>query len=352
MTRREFIGNGTAFVFSTAAFGSTKEDVPEVAAAKKWFRDAQYGLFVHWGLYALPAGEWRGHRHKVGAEWIMLHSRIPVSEYEKLASAFNPVCFNAEDYVKLAQDAGMKYIVFTAKHHDGFSMFHSKVTKYNSYDMTPARRDYVEEFAEACRKHAMKFCVYYSHDLDWHEKDGGCYDTNMGSWKKYGAPASPWCNDWDYPNPREKDFRRYLEGKAIPQVKELLTQYGEIGTIWYDMGYTLTKEQADALYDFSHRCQAATLVKWTGDGRFDFGCAGDNGVAGTVRHESFYEVPCTLNDNWGYCAHDQNWKSIEKVREIRSHLGGLGVNYLLNVGPDCLGRIPVPAGKILREARF
>ena len=140
---------------------------------REWFKNAQYGMMIHWGLYSLLAGEWKGRRTPREGEWIMRNEYIPISEYEKLTKAFNPVFFDAEEWVLLAKECGMKYIVITSKHHDGFAMYHSKVDKYNIVDATPFGRDAIGEIAKACEKHDMKLGLYYSQDLDWHEKHGG-----------------------------------------------------------------------------------------------------------------------------------------------------------------------------------
>jgi alpha-L-fucosidase len=141
-------------------------------AKMKWFREAKFGLFIHWGLYCIPAGEWQGKKVPGIGEWIMNRAKIPVKEYEQLATQFNPVRFNAEEWVQVAQDAGMKYLVITSKHHDGFAMYHSQVSKYNVFDATPWHRDPVKELSEACARHGIKFGFYYSQAQDWHEPNG------------------------------------------------------------------------------------------------------------------------------------------------------------------------------------
>ena len=146
----------------------------------KWFKQAQYGMIAHWGLYSLLAGEYRGIRTNSYAEWIQSYASIPNAEYELLARSFNPVYFSADDWIKLAKDAGMKYFVFTSKHHDGFAMFHSKADKFNIVDATPFGRDVVAELAEACYKYDLKFGLYYSPELDWHHPHGGGYSNNSG----------------------------------------------------------------------------------------------------------------------------------------------------------------------------
>ena len=177
---------------------------PQKEARLAWFREAKYGLFIHWGLYAIPAGEWKGERVPGIGEWIMNRAKIPVSEYEQLAAQFNPVKFDADAWVQLAQDAGMKYIVITSKHHDGFALFRSKASRYNVVDATPFKRDILKELAAACAKRNMRLGFYYSQAQDWHEPNGAG-------------------NSWDFPPNDKKDFDQYLRDKAEPQVRELLT---------------------------------------------------------------------------------------------------------------------------------
>src|SRR5690242_11988225 len=144
---------------------------PDAAREKRleWFREAKFGLFIHWGLYALPAGQWNGKRSPGLGEWVMFRSRVPVKDYEQLAARFNPVKFNADEWVKLAKDAGMKYIVITSKHHDGFALFKSKVSPYNVVDATPFKRDVLKELADACARGGIRLGFYYSQSQDWHE---------------------------------------------------------------------------------------------------------------------------------------------------------------------------------------
>src|SRR5687767_3095086 len=196
----------------------------------KWFHDAKYGLFIHWGLYAIPAGEWKGQRIPGLGEWIMNRAKIPVKEYEQLAPQFNPVKFDAEEIVRLAKNAGMKYIVITSKHHDGFAMYHSKASKFNIVDATPFKRDPLKELAEAAQKAGIKLGFYYSQTQDWHEPDA------VG-------------NTWDFPDEDKKNFAKYLEEKVKPQVTEILTNYGPIGLIWFDTPRNITKEHAQQLVD-------------------------------------------------------------------------------------------------------
>ena len=321
------------------------EDLLE--AQKHWFREAQYGMMVHWGLYSLLGGEWRGRVMPGIAEWAQAYFRIPNAEYARLASAFNPVCFDADEWVQIARDAGMKYIVFTSKHHDGFAMFRTKASKFNVVDATPFKRDVVDELAEACRRHGLKLGLYYSQDLDWHEPDGGGYNR-PNDW--CGGPTS-WTNDWDFTDKTQKDFSRYFEGKAIPQIREILTQYGDLCLVWFDIGSTLSPQQANGLYDMVRSLQPGCLINSRiGAGKCDYTSSDDNEIPQGDRGGMLYETCATINESWGYKPSDQNWKSAATIRANREHIRRIGANYLLNVGPDGLGRIPAASAAALLSA--
>jgi len=297
-----------------------------------WWHEAKFGMFIHWGLYAIPAGMWKGKKVPGIGEWIMYRARIPVKEYEPLAREFNPVKFNAKEWVKVAKDAGMKWIVITAKHHDGFCMFDTKLTDYNIVKATPFKRDPLKELAEACKKEDIKLGFYYSQTLDWHHPDG------IG-------------NDWDY-DLNEKNFSKYLEEYVKPQLKELLTNYGPVTVLWFDIG-TPTPEQARNIRDWVRKLQANTII----NGRInpgrevgigDYEERGDNEIPGE-KVEGDWETPATINDTWGFKSYDHNWKStgilIHKLVEIVSK----GGNYLLNVGPTAEGIIPEPGVDRLKD---
>ena len=313
--------------------------------SKAWFKQAKFGMMVHWGIYALPAGEWNGRRMPFVGEWAQSYFRIPNAEYGALASVFNPVLFDADDWVRLARDAGMQYLVVTSKHHDGFAMYRSRVDAYNIVDATPFRRDVIAELAEACRRHRLKFGLYYSQELDWHEPHGGGYRsgrTNCG--------CMSWTNDWDFPDNDAKDFTRCFEGKIKPQVEELLRNYGELCLIWFDTPGVITPAQSTELFDLVKTHQPDCLVNTRiGNGLGDYRSMGDNEIPDAFFGDELVETAATLNDTWGYKSFDQNWKLAEEVLRIKKHLNARGVNYLLNVGPDALGRIPGPSVDILRQ---
>ncbi len=297
----------------------------------KWFREAKFGLFIHWGLYAIPAGEWKGQPIAGIGEWIMNRAKIPVTEYEQLATQFNPVKFDAEAWVKMAQDAGMKYLVITSKHHDGFAMYHSTVSKYNVFDATPWKRDPIKELSQACARHGIKFGVYYSQAQDWHEPNGAG-------------------NTWDFGPDEKKDYDQYLRSKSEPQVRELLTNYGPICLIWFDTPRMMSGEQsgrAQRFVDIAHELQPATLL----DGRLgikgDYRSMGDNAIPNQVVNED-WEVPATLNHTWGFKKDDTDWKSPADLTFKLVDIVSKGGNYLLNVGPTSEGLIPQASQDNLR----
>ena len=207
-----------------------------------WFPEARFGMFIHWGLYSIPGGIWQGREMEYIGEWLQSRFRIPNREYETLASRFNPERFDADAWCRTARDAGMRYLVFSAKHHDGFAMFHSRVDSYNVVDATPFGRDPLQELAASCRKFGLKLGIYYSQDLDWHHPDGG--DPGPDAPKNHGMS---WGNDWDFPEYPVKNFRRYLDGKVIPQLKELLTGYGEISIFWFDCPLTISRSESEEI---------------------------------------------------------------------------------------------------------
>ena len=334
---------------------------------KKWFKEAQFGIMVHWGLYSLLAGEWQGKRMNGIGEWIQQYYRIPNAEYERLAKIFNPLYFNADEWVKMAKDAGAQYFVITSKHHDGFCLFHTKVNRWNVVDATPFGRDIIGELAEACDKQGLKLGLYYSQDLDWHEPNGGGWPAGKTWAGETGKPGDAyWVNNWDYPEDARKNYTQYFEAKVKPQVKELLTNYGDLCLIWFDTPCTISWEQSKELFDMVKHYQPNCLVNSRlGNGLGDYFSTGDNELEfdpaaaaaanqhGYDREEGvknrLYECAMTLNDTWGYKAFDNNWKSKEEIVRIKNRLNGRGVNCLLNVGPDGLGRMPGPAVEILRS---
>jgi alpha-L-fucosidase len=320
--------------------------------SKEWFREAKYGMMIHWGLYSILGGEWKGKRMNGIGEWIQQFYRIPCAEYEQLAKIFNPIYFNAEEWVKLAKDSGMEYMVVTAKHHEGFCMYHTAVDRWNVVDATPFGRDVIGELAEACYKHGLKLGLYYSQDLDWHEPNGGGWPAGKTWAGETGIPGDAyWVNNWDFPDDAHKNYTQCFEDKIKPQVTELMKNYGDICLIWFDTPQTITPAQSKELFDLVKHYQPECLVNSRiGNGLGDYRSTGDNQVNfdPTTANFPLFECPATLNDTWGYKAFDNNWKPKEEVIALKDRLNARGINYLLNVGPDALGRIPGPAQDILR----
>ena len=314
--------------------------------SKKWFREAKFGMMVHFGLYSLRGGEWKGRRMQDIAEWIQAYMRIPNAEYHRLTEAFHPIFFDAEEWVKTAKDAGMKYIVVTSKHHEGFALYHSRVSSFNVVDATPFRRDIIGELANACARHNMKLGLYYSQDLDWSHPHGGGY--TVGKTWCYGRGY--WTNNWDFPEDDKKNYLICYEEKIKPQVQEILTNYGDLCLIWFDTPLTIPKEKSLELYNMVRKYQPGCLINSRiGNGVGDYGSAGDNEIPQDDKGTQLFETPATMNDSWGYKSYDQNWKDARTVLALKQHLNERGINYLLNVGPDGLGRIPGPCVDILRE---
>ena len=301
-----------------------------------WWRQARFGMFIHWGVYAVPAGTWEGEKIPSLGEWIMRNAKVPITEYEGLAGQFNPLKFDADEWVALAKRAGMRYLVITAKHHDGFCMFRSESNPYNIVDATPFGRDPMAELAEACRKEGIKLCFYYSQAQDWHAPGGA------GHWEE-NDPAKGWHG---YTRP-PADFAHYLEDVVKPNVRELLTQYGPIGLIWFDTPVVITKAQSEELRDLVHELQPECLVSGrVGHDVGDYGSMGDNQIpVGRVKGD--WETPATLNDTWGYKSYDHNWKTQSNLLYLLVDLASKGVNYLLNVGPTAEGLIPGPSIELL-----
>ena len=308
---------------------TTRTPTRQPADPLKWWREARFGMFIHWGLYAVPAGKWKGKEIGGIGEWIMNRARIPVPEYEQLAKRFNPVQYDAREIVRIAKAAGMKYIVITAKHHDGFAMYDSACSDYDIVDATAYGKDVMKPLAKACRAAGIRLCFYYSQAQDWHDPDGAG-------------------NSWYY-DESKKDFAAYLKRKARPQVRELLTQYGPIGLIWFDTPVAITRPQSLALKRLVHRLQPKCLVSGrVGHGVGDYGSLGDNQIpVGPLTGD--WETPATLNDTWGFKTSDHHWKSTRRLLELLVKLAGSGVNYLLNIGPRADGTVPAASVKRLEE---
>lgn len=310
-----------------------------------WLTDTKFGMFIHWGLYSVPAGIWEGKtmeemgRPRV-AEWVQYVAQIPRDEYAELAKEFNPVNFNAEEIAMLAKDAGMKYLVITTKHHDGFAMYHSKASDFNIVDATPFRRDIVKELYDACKKHGIEFGIYYSHNIDW--ADGGdCQysvikemnDKNDIKTTVFGP------NLWD---PSPNTFDEYLENKAFPQVRELLSSFPDTKILWYDMARYILPEQSFEFYRLATSIQPGIIINdRIGNDFGDFVVPGDNKIpSDPLQIKKPWQTVGTLNNSWGYKSYDNDWKSVKELLFWLVEIVSKGGSYMLNIGPMASGKIP------------
>lgn len=321
----------------------------------KWWEDAKFGLFVHWGTYSATGGMWSKDNTFEGwasgtnrvevkgyAEQIMRSAQIPISEYRKLPTAFDWSKFNAKDYINLCFASGQHYIVITSKHHDGFAMWRSKASPWNIGDATPygksSGRDPLKELADAC--HAtktdgspweIKMCLYHSHCLDWFEEDG----VSEGY-----AP---------HKDPTPEEFQHYLDRKVKPQLTELLTGYGDIGMLWFDVPRVLTVEQVQQVKDLVHKLSPGTIV----DGRIgrdmgNYSNTGDNGTVG-VPVDVPWETGSSITESYGYKINASEYKTAEEIIRKLIQVVANGGNYLLNIGPKGDGTIPERDRAILTE---
>ena len=315
------------------------ETAAQKAARMAWWRDARFGMFIHWGLYSVPAGTWDGKQIPSLGEWIMNNASIPVADYKGLAAQFNPTGFSAHDIVALAKSAGMKYIVITAKHHDGFAMFDSKANPFNIVAATPFHRDPLRELADEARKQGLKLGFYYSQDQDW---------TAPGASAILRQNHDPVTHHWD--KAQDGDFDTYLHTKAIPQIKELLTNYGDFpAVVWFDTP-TANMTPARAAEIVALLNQHPNLI-W--NNRLGGGYKGDTETPEQyIPPQGFpgrdWESCMTMNDTWGFKSYDTNFKSTETLLRNLIDIASKGGNYLLNVGPDSHGVIPAPEAERLQ----
>jgi alpha-L-fucosidase len=298
-----------------------------------WWREARLGLFIHWGLYAVPAGSWNGKTDY--GEWIRHNAEIPLHVYDQFLQRFNPVQFNADQWVTMAKEAGMKYIVITSKHHDGFCLFDSKYTDFDVMS-TPFQRDILKELAEACRRQGMKMCWYHS-IMDWHHPDY--------------LPRREWEKDRSAAN---ADFDRYVQHMK-KQLQELVGQYGDIGVLWFDGEWesTWNSKRGDDLYQYVRSLQPSIIINnrvgasrsgmegMNKDGQpsGDFGTP-EQQIPATGLPGVDWETCMTMNDHWGFNQKDQNWKSSSQLIRMLTDIASKGGNYLLNVGPTAEGLFP------------
>ncbi len=315
------IDTGDKFADSTLV----KSESPEVIAKRlEWWTDARFGMFIHWGLYAQDGCHWKGQYGR--SEHMMLKLKIPIVEIEKVADAFNPVLFNADEWVKIAKDAGMKYMVIMAKHHDGFAMFNSPSNKFNIVAHTPWKRDPIKELSIACKKQGLKFGVYYSLGRDWH--DPNCNSSNNG-WRS---------NTWDYPNEEAKVLAKYIEGKVKPQLTELLKQYNP-AIIWFDTPELVTKEQSQDILKLIHNFNPNCIVNQRIGNRLGDYAVQEQKIPKDGNPKP-WESCMTMNHTWGYNKIDKEYKNVETLIHSLVDIVSKGGNFLLNVGPTGEGLIP------------
>ena len=346
------------FIFLLSLSGMACEQKPEQSNDKMdWWREARFGMFIHWGPYCLWGGEYHGHQQRRGgAEWIMNRCKIPVAEYQEVAATFNPVKYNADAWVRLAKDAGMKYIVITSKHHDGFAMFKSNASKFNIVDFTPYKKDVIDELAKACRKHGMKLGFYYSQAQDWNNPGGAVARKLMSEgWANPDSvqiDAYTAANDghWD-PAQQTRSMEDYIDQVAIPQVRELLTNYGDIAIIWWDTPTGMTDEFAEKLNaELANYPQVITNDRlkrpnFPGNYKTPEQRIPDPSELGNYD----WETCMTMGSSWGFKKQDANWKSTETLVRNLLNIASKGGNYLLNVGPTPEGEIPQESIERLQE---
>jgi alpha-L-fucosidase len=299
-----------------------------------WWRDATFGMFIHWGAYAIPAGEYKGQPVKGIGEWIMHNANIPIPEYEAYVKGFNPLKFNAKEWVKTAKDAGIQYIVITSKHHDGFCLWDSKVSNYDVMDFAPFKRDILRELSDACKEAGIRMCFYHS-IMDWHQPDA----ESPKSYKHQNNPNANW--------------ERYRDEYLKPQLAELIKNY-DPGMLWFDGEWIpeWTEPQGKDLYNYLRNLKPDLIINnRVGKGRKGMqGMNKDNDAAGdfgTPEQEILegtsdqdWESCMTMNDTWGFKKDDHNWKSSTVLIHNLIDIAAKGGNYLLNIGPTAEGIIP------------
>jgi alpha-L-fucosidase len=330
-----------AGVFAPAAAARSQPADTRMA----WWRDARFGMFIHWGLYAVPAGDYKGHRSKEIGEWIMSWANIPRAEYERFAAQFDPVKFDAARWVQIAKDAGMKYMVITSKHHDGFSMFDSAVSDYDIVDATPFKRDPMRGLADECRRQGIRFAFYYS-IMDWHHPSQ--YVDAPGKYPTAGNGQTKMLEG------KKPEYVAYMKA----QLRELITKY-DPAILWFDGEWVnwWTEEDGQDLYAYVRGLKPDILI----NNRVGKGRRGMQGMNKTDRQYSGdfgtpeqqipasglpgidWESCMTMNDTWGYKSYDDNWKSAPQLIRNLIDIVSKGGNYLLNVGPTPEGEIPAPS---------
>lgn len=290
----------------------------------EWWRDARFGLFIHWGVYSVPAGTYNDERIDGIGEWILLRGKIPVKEYKAFASDFNPVKYDPKAWVKMAKDAGMKYIVITAKHHDGFALFDSKVSDWDIADASPYGKDLLKPLVKAAKKEGIKIGFYYSQAQDWTHPGGAKSGYQEGEY-------------WD--EAQAGSFDDYLKDIAYPQVEEILTNY-DIDILWWDTPRWMNKERAELLRPLISLKPGLITNNRLGGGYKGDSDTPEQHVPATGIEGRDWEVCMTMNNTWGYKSYDDNWKTTEDLLYKLIDIASKGGNFLLNIGPKPDGTIP------------
>jgi alpha-L-fucosidase len=335
-----------AGVAAHSTFTPQVQETPaERDARMAWWRDARFGMFIHWGLYAVPAGEYNGQRSKEIGEWIMSWANIPRAQYEQFAARFNPVKFDAARIVRTAKDAGMKYIVITSKHHDGFAMFDSSVSKYDIVDATPYKKDPMRALADESKRQGMAFAFYYS-IMDWHHPS-----------QYVDAPGKDPTAGHRLTKMREGRKQEYVDYMKA-QLRELVTKY-DPAVLWFDGEWVdwWTEDDGQDLYKYVRTLKPSILINnrvgkgrqgMQGMNKTDRVYAGDFGtpeqqIPASGLNGVDWESCMTMNGTWGFKSYDENWKSSETLVRNLIDIVSKGGNYLLNVGPTAEGEIPAPS---------
>ena len=338
-------------VFLVAGCAQREPEMTAHDQKMEWWRDAKFGMFIHWGPYALWGGVYHGHeQNRGGAEWIMNRCKIPVAEYQEMARTFNPTKYDAESWVRLAKETGMKYIVITSKHHDGFAMFKSEASDFNIVDFTPYGKDVLDELAKACRKHDMKLGFYYSQAQDWNNPGGSVARKEMQEgWPnpdsaRIDAYTAQHQGAWD-PAQTSRNMEEYIENVSLPQVRELLTNYGDVAVIWWDTPTRMTDEFAakfaDILAEYPQIITNDRLKRpnYPGDYKTPEGRVPKaEDIEGVD-----WETCMNIGSSWGYKSWENAWKTPETLIRNLVTIAARGGNYLLNVGPTPEGEIPAEA---------
>jgi alpha-L-fucosidase len=341
----------TASTFSSAQKQLSKDE------RMKWWREARFGMFIHWGVYAQLAGVYQGREQQHGgAEWIMNRMKIPVAAYQAYAKQFNPVKFNADEWVKTAKNAGMKYIVITAKHHDGFAMFKSGASKWNIADATPYGKDILKPLVAACKKQGVKLGFYYSQAQDWNNPGGSAARKPAAEgWAnpdsaKIDAFTKEHTGHWDAAQ-ETKTFAQYIDEVAVPQVKELMTNYGDVAVLWWDTPTNMTDDAALKLQELL-KLQPNIITNdrlkrpnFPGDTKTP-----EQKIPTQAELDGRdWETCMTMNGTWGFRTSDTKWKSVEVLIRNLCDIASKGGNYLLNIGPKPDGTFPEESVNRLKE---